>query len=581
MDCHGKAELPIDLVSYLTGRHACKLNEENYLCYLHFLSKKQRGGMAETLAIESYTLTYLANQIARCAPESTVILSDGKRRKLPAVIATMGCPPQAVFITAISANFPTAVATAYPLNYGRIPVVIGGIHVSTSPEDINTYIRSHVPHPQLVAQFVGPADSRQIQELLGDLSTGCLKMKYCGETVLENGVWGSANTVSMPPLRLNHLKRIPLIGGMLAKKVKINSVAPFLGCPYRCKFCSISSLPKHQNGLVVRDPDDFVDEITNCWRAGRLSQNRFFFFLPDNLLLGGRKLEAILDTIIARGLKINFAAQISIDVADNKALLNKLRRAGATHFFIGLETLDIRNLNYIGKHVATKIGKMGISVRQYYRRQLKRIRQSGISVHGAFIVGLPYDYFNDFDDHTGIEIADFCIENRIGLQPCTLSDLPGSVNFKESQRQDRFLYGKQGTMDYLAGLCLADLTESNRIPFESLRRSPLLLFYMAYQAIQKVGATGTAVGNAWRAAINGFIHPSGNGRVPLGDRMEDAFWAMVSQLAASQYKEHAEMIAYTSNGAKGSVERLWLMEKDPRIRQMFAPILSRFFTTPE
>lgn len=577
MERYGKIQRPIELVSYLCGFDHHFIDEDNYLDYLQFDSAKQRKGMAETLGIDCYTLVYVANQIASCDPAAKVILADGKRKSLPEIIEAQGAKPCAVFITAISANFPAAVATAFPLNFAKIPVVIGGIHVSTSPDDVSLYLRKESPHPELISQVIGPADSNCVSEIIDGLFAGRLKERYYGRTVIENGVWGSHRVVAMDPLVLPNVRRIPLLGKKLAEKIRINSIAPFLGCPYRCNFCSISTLPRAQKSLAIRDSKDFVEELAYYQRTGVKIQNRFFFFLPDNLLLGGKKLEKMLDQISTSNVKINFAAQISIDIANRTSLLTKLRRAGATHFFIGLETLDLRNLEYIGKHITPDIRKKNLSVSDYYRRQLKKIQETGISVHGSFIFGLPNDYFKDLNDHTGADIARFCIENRIGLQPALFSDLPGSLNFRESQKNGSYLYGRQGSLEYLIGLCLADLTETNRIPFDSLKKSPLLLCYMAYYAIQRVGNTRTAVRNALHALKNSFFYPTANGSSSLKDRMADGFWAIVSQLTVSQYKAHAEMIAYSNGSTKGSFERLLAMEADTSIRRQLGDFAEHFF----
>lgn len=577
MGRYGKIQRSIELVSYLCGLDHHLIDEDNYLDYLQFDSGKQRKGMAETLGIDCYTLSYVANQIANCDPAAKVILADGKRKTLPEIIEAQRAKPSAIFMTVISANFPAAVAASFPLNFAKIPIIIGGIHVSTSLDDISQYLRNHVPYPKLISQVIGPGDTNCIRQILNGVNSGHLKESYFGNTSIENGVWGNDQVVPMAPLKLLNLNKIPLFGKKMADKIQINSIAPFIGCPFRCNFCSISTLPNAQKALVIRDSKDFIDELAHHQRKGADSMNRFYFFLPDNLLLGGNSLEEILDRLVASSVKINFAAQISIDIANRPSLLTKLRRAGATHFFIGLETLDMRNLEYIGKHITADIKKKNISVREYYQRQLKKIHKSGISVHGSFIFGLPYDYFNDLDDHTGVDVARFCIENHIGLQPAMFSDLPGSINFNESQRKGGYLYGPQGSLEYLVGLCLADLTETNRVPFDSLKKSPLLLCYMAYYAIQHVGATNVAVKNALYAMINSFFHPTSNGVRSLKDRLLDGFWAVVSQLTVSLYKEHAEMIAYSNDATKGSFERLLSMETDPAVKNKLGDLATQFF----
>ncbi len=578
MDQFGQISRPDELLSVLCAKDARHIDEGNYLEYLRFDQNKQRKGMAEALAMECYTLTYVANMLAKCGIRDRIILADGKRRTLERIIADAGAKPAAVFITAMSSNFPSAVAAALALNHGKIPVVIGGIHVSTIPEDVSIFLRPYVPYPHLIAQAIGPADSHSTSAILNDLETGRLADTYRGQTSLENGSWGHANVVPMPALQLENLRKIPLIGGLLVRKIRINTAAPYLGCPFNCRFCSISTLPKSQRDFSVRDPLDFINELKEFQKEGLSAHNRFFLLLPDNLLLGGKKLEKMLDLMIEQGLKINFAAQISIDVADHPDLLRKLRRAGATHFFIGLESLDLRNLEYIGKHIVREIKKENISVADFYRAKLKKIHRYGISVHGAFIFGMPHDYFNSLHDHTGIEVADFCIENHIGLQPSVLTDLPGSINFRESQMDGGYLYGKQGSMEYLVGLCVADLGETNRIPFDSLHQSPLLICYLAYEAIHRVGARRHALANAAVAMGRAMLHPSLNGTASLKGWIEDGLWAAASQLAVGLYKDHAELIVYSHKGLKGIAERLYHLEKNASIKQLLGPWAAQFFS---
>jgi radical SAM superfamily enzyme YgiQ (UPF0313 family) len=576
MDIHGKIDNSMEVVSYLTELDYRTISYDNYLNFLKFNLDKERKGMVETLAIESYALSYIANQISKIDKISRIILADGKRRTLDDVIKNEGQKPIAVFITSMSSNFPAAVAATIPLNHARIPVIIGGIHVSTSPNDIDIFLRKYTPHPNIVSQVIGPGDSTVISEILKDLSNCRLKPTYHGYVTIEDGVWDSCNVEYMDPMRLELMERIPIIGKYLVKKVKINGISPYLGCPYSCSFCSISTLPKKQRKFTTRSPEDFVNELKYYQKNGITSHNRFYFFLPDNLLLGGKILENILDKIIESDLKINYVAQISIDIADNENLLKKLRLSGATHFFIGLESLNIHNLEFIGKHIVKNIKKSNLSVKEYYRKQIRKIQDYGISIHASFIIGLPFDYFNSLQDQTGSEIERFCIANHVGLQPCPLTDLPGSRNFMESQNNETYLYGKKGSMDYFIALCVADVTEINRIPPKVLHNSPLLVFYMAYQATQRAGNTKNALFNAFYMLAKAFANPTKNGIISLKERVTDSLWAFVAQLAVSQYKDHAELIAYSRNNVTGAVERLYNRETNPLVKNVLHKFIEQF-----
>jgi hypothetical protein len=91
MDKIGEPDFtPIDLLSYLSGRDASRLNENNYLDFIDFDLAKERNGILDHFGIENYSSYYIANQISRAAPDSKVILTDGRRRCLGRVIKEEG-----------------------------------------------------------------------------------------------------------------------------------------------------------------------------------------------------------------------------------------------------------------------------------------------------------------------------------------------------------------------------------------------------------------------------------------------------------------------------------------------------------
>jgi len=577
MDKVGEPDFtPIDLISYLSGLDASELNENNYLDFVNFDLTKGRSGILDHFGIENYSSYYIANQISIAAPDAKVVLTDGRRRCLDRVIKEEGKKPEAVFITTISSNFPTAVAASIPLNHAKIPVIIGGIHVSTSPLEVETFIKAFVPHPELISQVRGAGDSDVIKALISDIGKGTLKPEYNGFLSVENGVWGSENVIAMPEMGLEFFRKLPFIGHYLAKNSRLNVSTPYVGCPFSCRFCSISTLSKNQRKFISRKPEDFLSELKAIQEDGTSLKNRFFFFLPDNFLLGGKKLEEILDGIIDSDLKLNYAVQISIDAAEDKKLLEKMRLSGASHFFIGLESLDIRNLEYIGKNAVKGIKKSGLTVSEYYSMQIRKIIDHGISVHGAFICGLPYDYFNSLDDHTGREIASFCIRNRIGIQPGSLTDLPGSVNFLESQKEKTCLYGEAGTMDYLLALSITDLSEMNRKVPDSLKNSPLVVAYMVYDAVKRVGSNYNSIRSALYMAGKAWRSPTKCGRLSLNDRFLDSLGAIAFQLGVSAYKDVGEALVHSGNGIKGTFERLYEFEKSQVVKEIFKEYVEKF-----
>jgi len=566
-----------DVVEYITGKKLESCSEENFTEFLTFNSNLFRKGMVEQMAIESYSLYYIANQLCRADPTARVIIAaDDNRRTIGQIISGEGKKPAAVFITAMSSTFQTACSATLVLNRVKIPVVIGGIHVSTSPFDIDTYLRTNIPYPELVSQVIGAGDAATIQEVVSDIAESRLKSEYRGTTPIEDGVWGDPRVSELPKMRPRFLKKLPVAGPILSRLIDTNVSTPFLGCPFSCSFCSISSFPRDKRRFTSRSPEDFTNELVEKQKGGVSFKNRFYFISPDNLLVGGKKLDDVLDRMIESPLYINYAAQISIEVADNEKLLKKLRLSGASHFFIGLESLDIRNLEAIGKNIASRIKKTGTTVEEYYSSRIKKIQAHGISVHGAFMFGMPYDYFNSLDDHSGKKIAEFCVENKIGIQPTCLSNLPGSFDFIDGLENDELIYGNPGSMDYFCSLSITDLTESNRKIPDALYNSPLVTFYTLHDTVRSVSSYFNSLKYGFSMARKAWKMPTSTGALSMKERAIDALAAIGFQLGSSTYWELYDDLAHSTRWLKGTFERLFEREKNPEIVKIFRKYIESF-----
>ncbi len=565
-----------DIVEYLTGKNLETCREANYTQFLTFNKNLLRKGLMEQLAIESYSLYYIANQISRTDQTAKVIAADDHRRTIGQIISREGKKPAAVFITAMSASFPAACAATLVLNRVGIPVVIGGIHVSTSPLDIDVYLRGILTHPERVAQVIGAGDQMIIKEIISDIDQSCLKKEYQGETPINDGAWGCSRVSELPKMRPAFINKLPIAGPILSRMIETNVSTPFLGCPFSCSFCSISSFPKEKRKFTARSPGDFVNELMAKQKNGTNFKNRFYFISPDNLLVGGKALHNILDKMIESPLAVNYFAQVSIEVADDEKLLDKLRRSGASHFFLGLESLDIRNLELIGKNVVSKIKKTKTTVEEYYSSRIRKIQDYGISIHGAFMFGMPYDYFHSLDDHSGKKIAEFCVKNKIGIQPTCLSSLPGSLDFIESMKKDELIYGSPGSMDYFCSLSIADLTESNRRLPDSLYNSPLVAFYTLHDTVKTVASYYNALKFGFYMALKAWNHPTSTGSLSMKEQAIDAFAGMGFQLGSSTYRELYQDIAHSTKWLKGSFERLYNRENNPRIKKIFNTYIKDF-----
>lgn len=84
------------------------------------------------------------------------------------------------------------------------------------------------------------------------------------------------------------------------------------GCPYKCTFCAISSLP-----YLERSPKNVIDGIEDCYKKYNIREIDFFdavfFFNREGAL-------KICWEIIKRQIKIEWSCRSRVDLVDNELL---------------------------------------------------------------------------------------------------------------------------------------------------------------------------------------------------------------------------------------------------------------------
>lgn len=238
------------------------------------------------------------------------------------------------------------------------------------------------------------------------------------------------------------------------------------GCPYSCPFCSISVVPREQRRLEVRDMDDMLHEIGDTWSMDKPIQGRLRFLVAENIYVQKKLFSELLERIIHSGIKLNFVAQADALIALDNKFLTLLQKAGCINLLVGFESLNGDNLRGIQKRSAFSLIKKlrCASVQEAYSSVVKRIQDHGITVVGAFILGLPYDRLG-----AGKQLGAFMARHNVLPHPTALTALPGAQFFEKTYR-DRLIYGypdewPKDTGPYPAAFSGMDLTETN-IRFE-------------------------------------------------------------------------------------------------------------------
>ena len=153
------------------------------------------------------------------------------------------------------------------------------------------------------------------------------------------------------------------------------------GCPYDCEFCDIIVMngrtPRYKSAPQMIAEMEAI--VATGWR-GRV------FVVDDNFIGNKRMVKQCLRALAAwrRDHKpaIEFLTEASVNLADDRELLELMVAAGFRSVFVGLETPCVESLNECGKVQNT---------RSNLAEAVQRIQRSGMEVLGGFIIGFDHD----------------------------------------------------------------------------------------------------------------------------------------------------------------------------------------------
>ena len=159
------------------------------------------------------------------------------------------------------------------------------------------------------------------------------------------------------------------------------------GCPYDCEFCDITALFGRR--VRTKTSAQIIAELDQLlqlgWRGG-------VFFVDDNFIGHKNKLKNELLPAIIRWMELNdhpfqFITEASINLADDKDLMEMMVKAGFLRVFIGIETPE--------ESCLVECNKLHNNNRDLIDC-VSQIQRTGMEVCGGFIVGFDNDPPNIF-----------------------------------------------------------------------------------------------------------------------------------------------------------------------------------------
>ena len=322
------------------------------------------------------------------------------RVKVPALLARFrrhGNFGLVALIGVQSNQYPRALDIARPFRRARIPVVIGGFHVSGCLSMLDGHaVDLDGCRDMGIAMFAGEAEGR-FDAVLRDAAADQLAPTYDFLKDLR-GIEGT------PAPFLPKQYVIRTIGHN-------SSFDAGRGCPYQCSFCTIINVQGRKSRY--RSADDVECLVRLNWAQGVHK-----FFITDDNFARNKEWETILDRLIELRERdgIPLALMIQVDTLCHKIpnFAEKAKRAGVTRVFIGLENINPDNLAAAKKR-QNKITE--------YRKMLLAWKTHGILTLAGYILGFPADTADTIERDIAIIQKELPLDI---LEFFCLTPLPGS-----------------------------------------------------------------------------------------------------------------------------------------------------------
>jgi radical SAM superfamily enzyme YgiQ (UPF0313 family) len=256
-----------------------------------------------------------------------------------------------VGLTAYTNTAPRAYQIADAFRQRNVPVVMGGIHASTLPEEALEHCDSVV---------VGEAEGAW-QRVIEDFRGGHLERIYRNDQLVS--------LEGLPRPRRDLLNPDDY--------VTINTVQTTRGCPHNCSFCSVTRF----NGRTYRfrPIHEVAEEI-----ASLPSQN--VFIIDDNIFSNRGRTRSLFEALTPMGIR--WGSQCTISIARDPEMLELAARSGCIGLAIGLESFCRESLE--GAH------KRFNDPDRFYQ-DIEVIKGFGIFIWGSFVLGF------DEDDEASLE----------------------------------------------------------------------------------------------------------------------------------------------------------------------------------
>lgn len=329
--------------------------------------------------------------------------------------ATLDYNPDVVLISANTMHYPKAIEFAAQIKQRKnIPVIIGGVHISTMPKAM---------HPVFDIGVIGEGEQTTLELLELFRNKGNFIDK---DTIKGIAYWSEHQLEFTPAMEfIKPLDKIPFPDRSFLdnryfnkksiihtnKAKRITGIITSRGCPYKCIFCSTSFLWKE---LRMHSAEHIADEIEYLIKEYR---TQAFFVYDDIFTINKPRLKELIGILKQRDLlgKFSMNCMGRSDTIDSEVLL-LLQQLNCDYINFGFESGSDRILHKLkGGHITV----------EHHKKAIKLCKMFGIKVCGSLMFGNPGEKMKDLQKT--LELIDFMYDNGVSLVWSTITKpFPGT-----------------------------------------------------------------------------------------------------------------------------------------------------------
>ena len=311
-----------------------------------------------------------------------------------------------------SNQFPRASDLALAFRKAGVDVLVGGFHVS----GVLAMLHKLSPEVQKIQDagvtlVAGEVEGRW-EMILRDALEGQLKPVY---NFLQEKPDLSLALMPVFPKNLRNSYAVSNFGTIDCSR----------GCPFACSFCTVINV--QGRAMRFRPVDPILKMIRDNYGQQKISS---YFFTDDNFSRN-KNWDAIFVGLIRlrreENIPISFMIQVDTQSHRLPGFVSKAAEAGCSQVFIGLESLNEKNLEAAEK----KQNKV-----HDFQNMIALYHKAGITAHLAYIIGFPFDS----EESVALDMARLREELSAPMASFfMLTPLPGSLDHQTALSQGRVM----------------------------------------------------------------------------------------------------------------------------------------------